>query len=342
MRSALRVAFILSGGLLCVATADVGKEGDLQRLLFERAEMGVPFRITLYAADPVAGKAAAEAAFARISELNSVLSDYDSDSELSRLSRTSGQGKPVKVSDDLWRVLEPAQRLAVRTGGAFDVTIGPSVSIWRRARRKQELPGPEVIAEMQQRVGFSKLRLDPVARTAELLAPEMRLDLGGIAKGFAVDEALAVLRQLGFPQALVGGAGDIVAGDPPPGEAGWTVEAAALVTPGAPPSQTILLRNAAISTSGDLFQFVEIDGRRYSHIVDPRTGIGLQDQALVTVVAPDCITADALATAISVLGRVEGLKLAEEIPGAAVHLFQRSGERIETAESTRWKDVPKR
>ncbi|MES2570078.1 MAG: FAD:protein FMN transferase, partial [Verrucomicrobiota bacterium] len=125
------------------------KAAPLQRFAFEKAEMGLPFHITLYADDEATARAAAAAAFERIAQLNGLLSDYDNESELSRLSFTSGQGKVVPVSPDLWRVLERSQALAEKTGGAFDVTVGPLVNVWRRARRKQELPGAELLEEMR-------------------------------------------------------------------------------------------------------------------------------------------------------------------------------------------------
>ena len=166
----------------------------LKRFVFEKAEMGVPFRITLYAVDEDAARPATNAAFERVELLNSILSDYDPDSELSRLSLTSGQGKTVPVSGDLWRVLEVSQRMAERTEGAFDITVGPLVNLWRRARQKHELPSPELIAEMRRRVGYRQLQLDPKTKSTTLLAADMRLDVGGIAKGYAADEALKVLK----------------------------------------------------------------------------------------------------------------------------------------------------
>ena len=307
-----------------------------ERFAFEKAEMGLPFRITLYASDEAVAKAAADAAFDRIAVLNSTFSDYDSDSELSRLSRTAGQGKAVPVSRDLWLVIARAQALAERTDGAFDITVGPLVNVWRRARRKQELPPPELIVEMRARVGFKKVRLDPQARTVELLMPEMRLDCGAIAKGYAVDEALAVLRSRGIARALVSGSGDMAAGDAPPDAPGWKIEVAALDVPGAPPAQIVHLENRAIATSGDIFQRVEIGGKRYSHIVDPRTGTGLTDHSLVTVLAPDCMTADSLATAVSVLGPERGLRLIEDTPDTAARIARKPGDKIEFVESARW------
>ena len=322
-----------------LAIVPITAAGDEQRFVFEKAQMGLPFRITLFAADEAIATKAAEAAFERIAVLDSILSDYDSDSELSRLSRSSGEGKAVPVSTDLWQVLERAQALAQRTDGAFDITVGPLVNVWRRARRQRELPAPALIAEMRERVGFRKLRLDPEARTAELLGREMRLDLGAIAKGYAVDEALIVLRKQGIRSALVGGAGDMAAAEAPPGKPGWAIEVASLDVRGAPPAQTVHLRNQAIATSGDLFQRLEIDGVRYSHIVDPRTGIGLTDHTLVTVIAPDCMSADSLATAVSVLGPERGLKLIDEFPNVAAHIVRQPGGQLEHLVSRRWREL---
>ncbi len=309
------------------------------RFIFEKAEMGVPFRITLYAADEAGARAASDAAFERVEVLNSILSDYDPDSELSRLSQTSGQGRAVPVSADLWHVLEISQSISERSDGAFDITIGPLVNLWRRARRKHELPSPEQIAEMRARVGFGKLRLDPQRRTAELLAPDMRLDVGGIAKGVAVDEALKILKARGITRALVAASGDIGASEPPPDQPGWRIEVAPLDADDAPPAEFVWLRNSAVSTSGDTFQRLEIGGVRYSHIIDPRTGVGLTDHSLVTVIAPDCTTTDSWETTISLLGPERGLKIIEEIPGAAAHIVRKPGAKIEVCDSSRWKEL---
>lgn len=323
--------FAVVSALFCVWRAEAE-----ERFVFEKAEMGLPFRVTLFAEDEKSARSAAVSAFERIAELNAVLSDYDSDSELSRLSRTAGQGKAVPVSTDLWRVLERSQALAARTDGAFDITVGPFVNLWRRARRTKELPAAETLAEMRARVGFKNLRLDEKAHTAELLVPEMRLDVGGIAKGFAVDEALAVLRKRGITRALVGGSGDMAAGDAPPGQPGWRIEVAPLDIPGAPPPEIVFLRNSAIATSGDVFQRVEIGGVRYSHIVDPHTGLGLTDHGLVTILAPNCTTADSLATAVSVLGPQRGLALIEATLDTAAHLARKPEEKVEFVLSSRW------
>lgn len=254
---------------------------------FEAVEphMGTLVRITIYANDA----SAISAAFARIRDLDGELSDYKPDSELNRVCRTAHDA-PVRVSDDLYRVLKSAWNLSVKTNGAFDVTIGPVTHLWRRG----VLPDRATLA----RCGWRNLVLKD--HTVFLKLAGMQLDLGGIAKGFAADEALRVLRAHGVRRALVAVSGDIAAGDAPPGRRGWTVR----VEPG---GQRLMLKNAAVSTSGDREQSLERGGVRYSHIIDPRTGLGLTNRLTVTVVARHGIDADSLATAISVLGSGRGL-----------------------------------
>ena len=305
----------------------------LQRFEFEQAQMGLPFHLSLYAESETQAEAAARAAFARVAELNHVFSDYEDDSELTLLSRTSGSGRAVPVSEELWRLLNVAQAMSRRSDGAFDITVGPLVQVWRRARRQRELPAPEVIAEAKARVGWDKLQLDPRARTAKLLVPNMRLVLGSIAKGRALDEALRVLRAHGIRRALVTGSGDMAIGDPPPGRDGWRIELAPLDAPGAPPARFLTLRNCGFATSGDLFQHVELGGKRYSHIVDPHTGYGMTDHSLVVVIAPDAVTANSLSTTTCVVGPTRGLQLVEATPRAFARTMRRPAERVETAES---------
>jgi thiamine biosynthesis lipoprotein len=298
--------------------------------------MGMPFRIVLYAPDQATAERAAEAAFVRIQQLNDIMSDYDPDSELSKLSHTSGQGQEVRVSEDLWIVLQQAQALAVRSGGAFDVTVGPYVNLWRRARRQHQLPDPARLAQAGKSVGYRHVRLNPRRKTVELLAPDMRLDLGGIAKGYAVDQALTVLRNQGIRQALIEAGGDVGVSEPPPGKPAWRIELSSVDATNAPPARFLLLKNCAISTSGDLYQRLEIDGKRYSHIVDPRTGIGLTDHSVVNVIAPQGITADSLTKVVSVLGPDKGLKLIEQTPGVAARTMRDSGGKLELSVSRRF------
>jgi len=198
------------------------------------------------------------------------------------------------------------------------------------------MPDPKRLEAASHAVGYQHLVLDPIRRTAELRRPKMRLDLGGIAKGYALDEALRTLERCGVSRALVTGGGDMVAGDAPPGKAGWRIEVAPLDRTNAPPARSVLLRRQALATPGDLLQYLEHEGQRYSHIVNPRTGIGLTDHSLVTVIAPDGMKADALSTAVSVLGPEAGLRLVESERGAAVHLVRQPGAVIEERTSRRF------
>jgi thiamine biosynthesis lipoprotein len=307
------------GFVLCLALLGSGCSlAYLEQSPFEfrQRHMGVRARIVVYAPDELTAARAARAAFGRIAALDSVLSDYRPDSELMRLSARAGQG-PVPVSRELFEVLSHAQRLARLSGGALDVTSGPLVRQWREARRTGTLPTPEARRAAAARVGWRAVRLDSAAQTVALLLSGIQLDLGAIAKGYAADAAIATLREHGVPRALVELGGDIVVGAPPPGRRGWRVRVA---DAGARDS-SLLLAHAAVSTSGDTQQFVEIDGERYSHVVDPATGLGLRSRVAATVVAPDGVTADGLSTLLTVLGPDAGQALlAAHFPAVRAHI----------------------
>lgn len=281
--------------------------------------MGTLFKITLYATNESAARIASDGAFARIAALDRMLTDYDPESELMCLCNQPA-GEPVRVSDDLFDVLVESLRIAQVSDGAFDPTVGPVIRLWRRARRQEILPTPEQIAHARKSVGWQKLVLDPTNRTATLLESNMQLDLGGIAKGYAADKALDALKQSGVSRALVAASGDIVVGDAPPGQKGWSVS---IGTPysGSGFSNTFLLTNAAVSTSGDTEQFVIIGGQRYSHIVNPHTGLGLTNQLQVSVIARSATLSDAFATGVCVLGENRGLVLINSQPQMAAVIF---------------------
>jgi len=276
-----------------------------ERCEFVEPHMGTLFRIVLFTPHPATSQEAARTAFDRISALNRILSDYDSESELMRLCRHPF-GKPVPVSTDLFTVLQRSQELAELTHGAFDVTLGPLVRLWRETRRTGALPDSAARAQATRSVGFAHLHLDSSTRTVTLTKSGMQLDFGGLAKGYAADEALALLTQLGFTRAMVAAGGDLALGDPPPGKTGWKIELAPFGSATDTPL-TLLLAHCGVSTSGDTEQFVEIDGERYSHIVNPTTGLGLTKPIAVTVIARNATLSDGLATACSVLD-IDGVR----------------------------------
>jgi thiamine biosynthesis lipoprotein len=308
---------------------------------FEAVEphMGTLVRIKLFTENEQQARAAFRAAFERIAELDAMLSDYKPDSELNRVSRAPA-GRPVTVSEDLFRVLAASQQLAGQTAGAFDITLGAVIRLWRGARKENRLPDAAALREASARCGYGKLHLDEQQRTATLDEPGMQLDLGGIAKGYAADAALAILRGLGIGSALVAIGGDIVCGDPPPGKRGWKIAAEPLPQGFAATSlvwgaggPVLELSNAAVSTSGDAEQHLDWNGARYSHIVDPATGQAITSRIGVTVVAPRGIQADSLATALSVLDAARALALIDQQPETAALIAVRENGKAQLLES---------
>lgn len=283
----------IGAALLGALALVTGCQPDTQRFEFESPHMGTLFRIVLYASDSLAARQAVDAAFARVDSLNAHLSDYLPESELNRLSDTAGQDTFVSVSNDLWTVLLRAQEVSQATDGAFDVTVGQLTRMWRRAIRRNTLPDSVELAVARATVGYQSMDLDQRTQCVRLQLAGTRLDLGGIAKGYAADAALSVLRAHGFDRALVDAGGDIVAGAPPPGRDGWRVDL--------PGGRSTELANGAVAVSGDEFKYVEAGGVRYSHILDPQTGYGTTHVPVVEYFAPDAMTADAHASALLVL-----------------------------------------
>ena len=313
----------------------------LTRFSYVEPHMGTRFKILVYAPDETAAQRASQAAFARIAELDGIMSDYRPTSELMRLCQKAG-GDPVPVGEDLFLVLSRAQELARRSEGAFDVTVGPLSRLWRATKRARQLPEPEKLAAAKTLVGFDKMKLDDKAHTVQLLKAGMQLDLGGIAKGYAGDAAIAVLKKHGLDRALVAAGGDIVVSGPPPDAEGWTIAIAPLEDPESPPARFLVLKNAAVSTSGDAEQFVELDGKRYSHILDPKTGLGLVGRMSVTVVAPNGITADSHTKVVCVLGPERGLPLLDATPGTTALMVRLTEKGLEVIQSKQFPPVKTR
>jgi thiamine biosynthesis lipoprotein len=229
--------------------------------------------------------------------------------------------------------------IAERSEGAFDPTIGPLVRVWRLARTFKKMPPQQLVDQMRALVGYRMVRLIPSQHAVELTKRGMRLDFGGIAKGYAVEEGLIVLRNRGISRAMIHAGGDIGLGDPPPGRPGWTIGVAPR-EPNGPPSFYLSLSRTFVASSGDMWQYVDLGGKRYSHIVDPKTGLGLTDHSSVTIIGPDGMTADALSKVVSVLGPEKGLKIVEQTPGVAAYVVRGPEGKTEIRRSSRWKDLP--
>jgi alpha-L-fucosidase len=284
-----------------VPTCSVGQE----RFEYSKLLMGAKARVVVYAHDEPSARAGATAAFEEIARLEAIMSDYRPDSPLSRISEQAGQG-PQPAPIELLDVLKHAQTIADLADGAFDPTLGLATKAWRRTRDSGILPSRDEQGRLVTN-GFMHLLIDPDAGTVELLEKDLRLDLGGIGKGFAAQHAVDLLRHRGLARCLVSIAGDVVVGEPPPGQDAWTVGVdvgwpESSLSDVARPFRAVRLVNQAVSTSGDAEQHVRIDGERYSHIIDPATGLGLTTPRTACVVSNDGATADALATALCVLG----------------------------------------
>lgn len=271
--------------------------------------MGTVIRLVFYSATDSAGaRSVAEKVFARVDSLNAVFSDYLPESELNRLCDRAGDGGKVLVSKDLWDILRMSATYSEMTDGAFDVTVGAVTRLWRKARMMKELPDSSRLAAAVSTVDYRYVRLYK-KRRAMIANKGTRLDLGGIAQGYTADECLRMLRAAGIPSALVDVGGDIALGDLPPAAKGWIIESPVAGENGNVTADTLILSNCGITTSGASYRHLEINGVRYSHIIDPRTGQGLTHRNWVIIKAPTATDADAWATALSVLGEQEWEKL---------------------------------
>jgi len=288
------------------------------RHAFKHPCMGTQFTFYVYAdtSDETesAMDKAVQAAIDRIEAINAAASDYLPESELSRFNRAPAH-VPFAVGKDLFRLVQTSLHFAKITHGAFDITAMYAIQNWRRSRRQKTLPKPEQTTRAIAMTDWRLIELDAARQTLTKKKQGVQIDLGGIGKGYAADQALAVLRDTGFPRSLVAASGDLAIGDAPLGSQGWPVSLKTfdLANPRQPHEPFHHLNNCGCSTSGDLHQFVELAGKRWSHIIDPKTGLGLTQRIACTVIAPNATTSDALDTAGCVLGKERSFKLFKAI-----------------------------
>ncbi len=286
-----------------------------RKFSFQQPKMGSLFTVQLYTSDSLGAANAAAGAFALTDSLNVRFSDYDENSELARLSRSAGSGRWVPVSPDLFAILQQSKTAWLRSSGNFDVTVGCLTRLWRQSRKARRLPPPDTLRRALATVGMQHLQLDPAGRRVRLLKAGTRLDLGGIGKGYAAQVMLAFLQKTGFSSVLVDAAGNLAVGG-----GIWRI-AVQLPAPGEHLiERQLLLQNISVSTSGDAFQFVEIGDKRYSHIVSPRTGLGLTTRRQVTVLAADASLADWLSTACCLLPVEKAMALVKRMKGEVLML----------------------
>lgn len=282
-----------------------------KKFVFRQPKMGSIFTIQVYTIDSIAAAKTAQKAFAAVDSLNLIFSDYLETSELSTLSTTARTHTWVKVSPALFDILQQSKTAWQKSNGAFDVTVGALSRLWRTTRKKKSLPAESLLQNALNSVGSEHLLLDVKHQTIQLSASQTILDLGGIGKGYAAQRMLEIMQQAGFERALCDAAGNMAIGNAPPQRAGWLIGVSQPNQANKLMDKFLTLKNVAVSTSGDLFQYVDIDGKRYSHIVNPRTGMGLTNRRQVTVISADATQADWLSTACCILSPRKALRLAK-------------------------------
>ena len=273
---------------------------ELQRFSYAQQKMGTEFRIIFYTEDPHLADKVQKEAFERIERFDEIFSDYNIDSQASQLSSYAGKDTLIHLEGAMRFMISRTMQVCSFTDGIFDVTIGPLTKLWRRAFRRNEFPTESEILEAKAKVGCEhvyqtndhKLRLEKAG---------MSLDFGGVAKGFAIDDVLRFIQRQGILSVLIEGGGDIRVGKAPPDKEGWEI---ALEN-----GEIMVLSDIAIASSGSTYKYLEWEGIKYSHIINPHTGYGITNPRTVTVKAATCFMADMIATTFCLAGHegIEGI-----------------------------------
>lgn len=305
------------------------------KITFQRPKMGSPFIITVYADDSLALLPIIEKAYLRVDILNQIFSDYLDSSEINTVCHNAKIWQPI--SDDLHHILKISEKANQMSGGAFDITVGHIVKTWRKARKTKRMPDAATLQAALQKTGFKNIEIDKNLPQMRLHTAEVLLDFGGIVKGYAAQEVVDILTKNGFPYCLIDAGGDLVAGKKPRlGQTefgGWKIGISLPDSDKKMMPHFLSIENQAVATSGDMYQFFEHKGKRYSHIVNPKTGLGLTHQRNVTVIAPDGATADWLATACSILPIRKAKRLIKKFPNTALLILENKKGKIKSVQS---------
>jgi thiamine biosynthesis lipoprotein len=298
-------------------------EGEPGRICLraEHAAMACPFGFELWGADPDTLRAVAEEAFEELDRLERQLSAYVPTSDVCWINATAAV-EPARVDPDLFDLLMLAARLHAETDGAFDITAGPLIRCWGFFQREGAVPDPAALAEARERVGMQYVCLDPEERSVAFARDGIEINLGAIGKGYAVRRLMELIRRYDVDAALIhsGGSTVVAMGAPPDGTA-WRIGLLDPWVRGERRLGSVVLRDRAFSTSGQLEQSFEYQGRRYGHILDPRTGEPAMGMTCAWVMTEDAAEADALSTALFVLGPDGARAYCESHPGVVAYLL---------------------
>ena len=291
-------AFIYTIGLLVFSTPFVHAQTGKYR--YSEMKMGSPFHIIIVSTDSIKANRLARNCFQLVDSLNHIFSNYDSSSELSKINASAGL-LPYKMSPAMLDLVLKAEQAFIQSKGAYDISIGPLSSLWRNARKAKLFPEASRVLATKKLVGFAQVKINKRLGTIFLPTSGMQLDFGGIAKGYIAQWVIDYLKTSGIQQALADAGGDIVMSGAPLNTKGWLIGVNLPETTDDLVSKKLQLSNSAVATSGDVYQYFEKEGVKYSHIINPLTGYGVTNLRNVTIIAKTGATADWLATACSIL-----------------------------------------
>lgn len=284
-------------------------QAQTRKFSYSEMKMGSAFNLIIVSADSNKANHLARKSYELVDSLNHIFSNYDSSSELSKINASAGL-LPYKMSTAMLDLVQKSQYAYIQSKGAYDISIGPLSSLWRNARKAKLFPEASTVLATKKLVGLNQVKINKRLGTIFLPNANMQLDFGGIAKGYIAQWVINFLKANGIQQALVDAGGDIVMSGPPLNQQGWLIGVNLPETTDQLLNKKLQLSNCSVATSGDVFQFIEYKGVKYSHIINPLTGYGVTNLRNVTIVAKTGATADWLATACSILPIKEAKQLA--------------------------------
>jgi len=285
--------------------------------------MGSRYEISVVAANPAEGDQFIDQAVAEISRIEKLISSWDPDSQTSMINRNAGIA-PVKVDPELFQLIERALQISKITDGAFDISYAAMDRIWTFDGSLQQMPDEEIIRQSVAKVGYENIVLDRAEQTVFLKLPGMKIGFGAIGKGYSADRAKALLMETGVEAGMINASGDLNCWGEKPDGTPWLVG----ITNPLNKNKVFAwfpIQNSAVVTSGDYEKFVVLNGQRYAHIIDPRTGYPSSGLASASIFAPSAELADALATSVFVMGIDAGMNLIDQLAGIECILVDDQG-----------------